>query len=179
VDRHIEIVNAAVAFHRALWKLRATLNESTEQVLARKKVPETCQRQFDSFRAELAILRKAWPQFTEAQCVDVATTVTQAASVGLMNELRAGQRSRKPHFSGPSTIRWATKATLMWMFHVAERHISTEEVDKIVLNVEDGPLTSNKAQRLRDSMIRAMPGILQWADDQIANDKAKRQKRCR
>ena len=67
----------------------------------------------------------------------------------------------------------------MWMFHVAERHISTEEVDKIVLNVEDGPLSSNKAQRLRDSMIRAMPGILQWADDQIANDKAKRQKRCR
>lgn len=151
-------------------QLRQVLGKSTEDILAIG--PKTVQAfapprrvLWDSFSKELAILRAAWPFATPVQCIDLASTITQAASLALMLELRGSHGSPpKPKFGDGTSTRLVARATLRWMFVVSgrpDRHLQAA-LDRIV----DRPLNRAGALALRNSLIQQMPGLLQWVDEQ-------------
>lgn len=161
MDRHISIVNASVAFHRALWKLRGATGKSTDEVLALRRVRKDYQRTFGELRKSLGVLRRAWPQCTELQCVDIATSITQAASVSLFHDLRNTDKTR-PRFSNDTTVHRVMEAVIRWMMGVSRR---TCDVQGMLRQIKDRPLTTAQAQKLRDQLTKDMPGILQWMDE--------------
>ncbi len=91
------------------------------------------------------------------------TNFEQLPEYGLMHELRSHPTLTRPKFYDDTSVRSVVKATLEWMMHVADRRCDVMELLK---QVKDGPLTRNQAQKLRNALIREMPGILQWMDEQ-------------
>lgn len=162
-NRHIAVVNAAVVFHRALWKLRGATGKSTEDVLAMRTVRKEYRPRFLELRRSLKALRKAWPQCTELQCVDIATTITQAASLALVHELRHPVRDR-PKFDA-TTVHQVVEGTVQWMATISNRSVN---IGRLLARIKDRPLPGDAARKLRDQLIKDMPGILQWMDEQAA-----------
>jgi hypothetical protein len=166
-------VDASIKLQRALFAIRSALNLDTEEVLKLKEVPPNLAETFEAFRDNLQELRKAWPACSAIECVRIAADLTQAASTALLHKLgEAAPRHHGKSYTKPTFIarfehskKQVARATLAWMFVISGRPL---RVEPLVARIEDGSLTATAARAFRDQLIKNMPGILQWADDNTA-----------
>lgn len=84
-------VDAAVRLNYALWKLRKTLSTDVLGVMAFKPTPKTSpvvRKLFQEFWETHRFLQTRWPALSKGEIIDVALTITQAASVKLSSALQ-------------------------------------------------------------------------------------------
>jgi hypothetical protein len=169
-NRHDRIVDASVRFHRALFAIRSKFGLGADEALdivSKGKVRHyrEVDRNIKEGRLCLTVLRDEWPNLTDAERLDVATTVTQAAShaltLALCRENRVPGSFRPPSYAFPVKRKRVVVDTLGWIFKVTGAQLPVESIRKRVLpDVVQAP----DANALVQEMIRKMSFILDWKE---------------
>jgi hypothetical protein len=111
MERHGQLVEASTELVRTLFKIRAKLSTDDEGAL--KAIyrfgpvgrARTLRKLYEgdglhpkvvtSFDDSLRTIQEAWPLLTVLECIDVAKTVTQAASLALVMAIRDGKQTHE------------------------------------------------------------------------------------
>ncbi len=116
MDRRTAIIDVSVRVQRALFKLRTALGGDAKTVLRLKKVTKPLDRDLKEFQKGLRFLRRMWPKLTPLECIELASTITQAASLALLKALDGRPDHRvevdgRPYFHKSTTSWQVTSAT--------------------------------------------------------------------
>lgn len=176
---HIELVDAAVALHRNVYKIRATLGVTQAEAITRIEdgdVPCLPPAILDECRTHLAALRAAWPKLDSVECLVVAATVVQAASrsfsfvIGRLRDREEAQknidataRRYEAQFIEPREVsrKFVVCHTLRWIAQLdGVIDFNPEELD-----ITADTLTERDAIALRNKLLADSAGIALWMRD--------------
>lgn len=100
-------MDAAVRLNRAVWQIRRELNVDDDRAL-RMMPPEAASKRlvffFNERNATLLVIRRAWPRLSIAECLQVARTVTQAASLSLNHAILGSSNQLRQAFPQPVKV---------------------------------------------------------------------------
>lgn len=168
---HPQLVDVSVCAHRALFKIRSVLGINMAEAI--RTVMEEHVRHFPEVKMEmrearryLSILRRAWPKLTVVECVEVATTVTQAASAALLMTIRSELQLlpqpeeeqerpiRPPMYGNEASRRRVVRDTLRWIEWSQIVNGNNPHIDMVVDRVTDDRIPAREANILVESLLR-------------------------
>jgi hypothetical protein len=164
-NRHDRLVDTSIRFQQCLFDIRSICAcdapTALKMITGRRPQESTLVLRLNEAESCLDTLRAAWPKLNPLECLDLATTITQAASLALLQVLfnETLNSSKLPSYMRIVRRRKVVRETLDWIVRVTGCEIPTAD---IVARVTDDSMSPTKANALSKHLIRNLSHIIAW-----------------